>query len=314
MPAMNALHSLFIGHVPCEMTIPTGNSSTCNQQLECLLKPAVRSIISLNRAPPCYNPAQFQKYFRLLCAFSFVLMQREAREHIQRRAALLDASSLAKTTPLSLKRFSERFNALASKSTAIASHVSRNRLLRRLFFLSFFVVFAGWVIIFRLISQQSYVQPVSGDIFISPPPLLLWRDYNPSPPPVSSSALSSCVATLHPLVGDWKGTCQQLAGLNIIEQPVCAVSPCSRPISISYSAAGFVRRLVGELSSSCSSADQFDARGREVIEVSSPLKYMIHTAAKSAWFHGIPYSVTGTHVSRALAMFLCNVVPSQLTN
>jgi hypothetical protein len=178
----------------------------------------------------------------------------------------------------------------------LASRVSHHRMFHRLLIFSILVVLCVWVIFFRFIWQQSYVVPGSGDVSIAPHPLLLWRDHNPPSVPTSTSAVSSCASTLHPLVGEWVGSCEQLLGNNIIDQPVCSSSPCTQKFIVSYTAGGLVRRYstgLSSTSSSCSSSVPLTARGEVTIEMSSPLKYMQHAAAKSAWFHGDPYSVTG---------------------
>jgi hypothetical protein len=133
-----------------------------------------------------------------------------------------------------------RVVALISHVRTLAFRVSRHRLLLRLLLLSSFAVLAVWVIFIRFISQQSYALPGNGDVSTSSPPLLLWRDFNPSSPTPSPSSLSSCDSSLPPLVGEWRGTCQQLLGLNVIDNPVCAsaANPCSLPFAASYSAAG----------------------------------------------------------------------------
>lgn len=223
-------------------------------------------------------------------------MQREAREHIQRRSAQLQPSDHLKYSSLSCHPVRNRFLSIIGQSRSLASRVSRHRMFHRLLIFSVLIVLSGWVVFFRFIWQQSYVLPGSGDVSISSSPLLLWRDYNPTSVPTSSSSVSSCAASLHPLIGEWIGSCEQLLGNNIIDQPVCSSSPCTQQFAVSYTAGGFVRRYssgVSSSSSSCSSLVPFTARGDVTIEVSSPLKYMQHAAAKSAWFHGDPYSVTG---------------------
>ena len=226
-------------------------------------------------------------------------MQREAREHIQRRAALLQPLDQSKNSLMSCIPLRSRVLDLTAQAKTLAFRVSRHRLLLRLLHIFFLAVFVGWVAFFRFFSQQSYALPGTGDVSTSAPPLLLWRDFNPSSPRASSASMSSCTSSLHPLVGEWSGSCQQLLGLNILDEPVCASSPCTHPITISYSAAGFARRHSAGLSSSsssCTSRVPLTASGKEIIEVSSPLKYILHNAAKSAWFYGDPHSVTGIYM------------------
>ena len=225
-------------------------------------------------------------------------MQREAREHIQRRAALLEPFNRTKTSLLSCLPSRDQLLEVVARTKLLAFRVSRHRILLRLLHFFLLAVFFGWVVFFRLLSQQSYALPGTGDVFSSSPPRLLWRDFNPSSPRVSPASMSSCASSLNPLVGDWSGSCEQLLGINILDQPVCASSPCKYPFAVSYSAAGFVRRHSAGLStssSSCLSAVPIAVVGKEVIEVSSPLKYMKNLAAKSAWFPGDPHSVTGAH-------------------
>jgi hypothetical protein len=240
-------------------------------------------------------------------------MQREAREHIQRRSAQFQPSAHSKYSSFSCHQFRDRFHSIVAQSRTLASRISRHRMFHRLLIFSILIVLSGWVIFFRLIWQQSYALPGSGDVSASPPPLLLWRDYNPSSVTASSSSASSCASSLHPLIGEWMGSCEQLLGYNIIDQPACASSPCSQQFFASYTAGGFVRRYSTGLSSSsstCSSLVPLTARGDVTIEVSSPLKYMQHAAAKSAWFHGDPYSVTGASAAASRTCrdrsFLCS--------
>lgn len=225
-------------------------------------------------------------------------MQREAREHIQRRAALLEPFNRSKTSLLSCLPSRDRLLEFVARTKTLAFRVSRHRILLRLLHFFLLAVFFGWVVFFRILSQQSYALPGTGDVFSSSPPRLLWRDFNPSSPRASPESMSACASSLNPLVGDWSGSCEQLLGVNILDQPVCASSPCKHAFSVSYSAAGFARRYSAGLpasSSSCQSAAPLAVVGKEVIEVSSPLKYMKNLAAKSAWFPGDPHSVTGAH-------------------
>jgi hypothetical protein len=244
-------------------------------------------------------------------------MQREVREHFQRRAALLQTSNQSKSSFHSCLSARDRVVDLIAQAKTLASRVNRHHLLHRLLHILVLFVFFGWVVFFRFFSQQSYALPGSGNTAPAPSPLLLWREFNPSSPRASPSAMSTCTSSLHPLVGDWSGSCQQLLGLNILDQPVCASSPCTHPFAVTYTAAGVTRRHSAGMSSSastCTSVVPLTAIGKEIIEVSSPLKYMKHNAAKSAWFHGDPYSVTGARVYFRAKIVFCELTHGQLTN
>jgi hypothetical protein len=229
-------------------------------------------------------------------------MYHEARDHVRKRGVPLQPSFRTDGCwhCRAFHPLRDHVRTIAAHSKTLAFRVIRHQLLFRLLIVSFFAVVFGWVIGFRLVSQQSYALPGSGVVSSSSPPLLLWREFNPSSPPASASATSACTAALHPLVGEWSGSCEQLLGINIVNQPVCSSTPCSRPFDLSYSASGFTRRYsagLSETSSTCSSAVPLIANALEVIEVSSSFKYMKNDAAKSAWFHGNPHSVTGPYPS-----------------